>query len=72
MCEAVPKKIAAPIKQLSDQAVKQKRQVMPWWFLGNWCLPESTGGEACLCQNSREGGFQTSVVLASTVLLGHL
>ncbi|SAL23718.1 hypothetical protein AWB69_01664 [Caballeronia udeis] len=35
------------------------------------CLPESTGGEACSCQDSREGGVQTSVALASTVLLGH-
>ena len=35
-----------------------------------WCLPESVRGEACACKNSREGGVQTSVVLASTVLLG--
>src|SRR5471032_3548575 len=34
------------------------------------CLPESVRGEACACKNSREGGVQTSVVLASTVLLG--
>src|SRR5471032_1256538 len=34
------------------------------------CLPESVRGEACACKNSREGGFHTSVVLASTVLLG--
>src|SRR5471032_2289963 len=34
------------------------------------CLPESVRGEACACKNSREGGVQTSVALASTVLLG--
>src|SRR5476649_2135490 len=34
------------------------------------CLPESVRGEACACKNSREGGVHTSVVLASTVLLG--
>src|SRR5471032_2834913 len=34
------------------------------------CLPESVRGEACVCKNSREGGVQTSVALASTVLLG--
>src|SRR5471032_2090243 len=39
---------------------------IPW----QWCLPESVRGEACACKNSREGGVQTSVVLASTVLLG--
>ena len=38
----------------------------------HWCLPESTGGEACSCQDSREGGVQTSVALAIPVLLGHL
>ena len=37
---------------------------------GRWCLPESVRGEACACKNSREGGVHTSVVLASTVLLG--
>src|SRR5471032_19089 len=39
---------------------------IPWQA----CLPESVRGEACACKNSREGGVQTSVVLASTVLLG--
>jgi hypothetical protein len=34
-------------------------------------LPESTGGEAWGCKNSREGGFQVFVVLASTVLRGN-
>src|SRR6266702_6298442 len=33
-------------------------------------LPESVGGEACSCQDSREGGVQTSVSLARTVLSG--
>src|SRR5271155_1884797 len=36
-----------------------------------WSLPENTGGEAWGCRDSREGGFQTSVVLASTVLRGN-
>ena len=39
---------------------------VPWQS----CLPESVRGEACACKNSREGGVQTSVALASTVLLG--
>ncbi len=34
-------------------------------------LPESTGGEAWGCQDSREGGFQVFLVLASTVLRGN-
>src|SRR5471032_3102461 len=34
-------------------------------------LPESTGGEAWGCRDSREGGFQVLVVLASTVLRGN-
>ncbi len=34
--------------------------------LGPLILPESTGGEAWGCQDSREGGVQVSVVLAST------
>src|SRR5471032_2244917 len=34
-------------------------------------LPESTGGEAWGCKNSREGGVQVSVALASTVLRGN-
>ena len=34
-------------------------------------LPESTGGEAWGCKDSREGGLQTSVVLASTILRGN-
>jgi hypothetical protein len=28
---------------------------------GLWILPESVGGEACSCKNSREGGFQTRI-----------
>ena len=61
----------------ADQAVNPPRNEaaymreaghVPW----QGCLPESTGGEARLCQDSREGGFHTSVALASTVLLGHL
>src|SRR5471030_2266031 len=43
---------------------------MPCGFPWHSCLPESVRGEACACKNSREGGVQTSVVLASTVLLG--
>src|SRR5471030_2096470 len=43
---------------------------MPCGFLWHSCLPESVRGEACACKNSREGGVQTSVALASTVLLG--
>src|SRR5471032_1876836 len=43
---------------------------MPCGFPWHWCLPESVRGEACACKNSREGGVHTSVVLASTVLLG--
>ncbi len=39
--------------------------------MGALNLPESTGGEAWGCKNSREGGFQTSEVLASTVLRGN-
>ena len=34
-------------------------------------LPESTGGEAWGCRDSREGGFQLFVALASTVLVGN-
>ncbi len=53
----------------SHDAVKTREAArVPW----QWCLPESVGGEACSCQDSREGGFHTSVALASTVLLGHL
>ena len=37
---------------------------------GSWFLPESVGGEACSCQDSREGGVQTFSSLASTVLSG--
>src|SRR5471032_3616126 len=44
---------------------------MPCWWPEKSCLPESTGGEACACKDSREGGFHTSVALASTVLLGY-
>src|SRR5476649_1170909 len=43
---------------------------MPCGFPWQACLPESVRGEACACKNSREGGVHTSVVLASTVLLG--
>jgi hypothetical protein len=46
-------------------------RVRPCCFLGGECLPESVRGEACACKNSREGGVHTSVVLASTVLLGY-
>ena len=61
----------------ADQAVKLQKAAAPnrretvrvsW----QWCLPESVRGEACSCQDSREGGFHTSVALASTVLFGHL
>ncbi|QIE28547.1 hypothetical protein SBC2_66230 (plasmid) [Caballeronia sp. SBC2] len=40
---------------------------VPW----QWCLPESVGGEACSCKDSREGGVHTFVALASSVLLGY-
>src|SRR5471030_2987114 len=43
---------------------------MAVWVPWQLCLPESVRGEACACKNSREGGVQTSVALASTVLLG--
>jgi hypothetical protein len=33
-------------------------------------LPESTGGEAWGCQDSREGGFQVSVVLRAPFYAG--
>src|SRR5476649_1793155 len=54
----------------SHQKAKFQLRVRPCVSLGSWCLPESVRGEACACKNSREGGVQTSVVLASTVLLG--
>src|SRR5471030_1683521 len=54
----------------SHQKAKFQLRVRPCGSLGSWCLPESVRGEACACKNSREGGVQTSVVLASTVLLG--
>ncbi len=38
---------------------------------GSLILPESTGGEAWGCRDSREGGVQVLVVLASTVLRGN-
>jgi hypothetical protein len=44
---------------------------MAAWVRGGLILPESTGGEAWGCQDSREGGFQLPVVLASTVLRGN-
>ncbi len=44
---------------------------MPYKFVRPPNLPENTGGEAWGCQDSREGGFQVSVVLASTVLRGN-
>ncbi len=70
-----PTKITAQITQqhrLLNQspkngAVNTRKAVLVLW---QWCLPESVRGEACACKNSREGGFHTSVVLASTVLLG--
>src|SRR5271156_2098452 len=45
-----------------------------WGHTSSWgplFSPESTGGEAWGCKDSREGGFQVSVVLASTVLRGN-
>jgi hypothetical protein len=33
-------------------------------------LPESLGGEACLCKRTRAIGFQAFWILASTVLFG--
>ena len=51
-----------------NEAAKMREAVLT---VGCWCLPETTGGEACSCQDSREGGVQTSSALASTVLLGH-
>jgi hypothetical protein len=50
------------------EAANTREAVFVCW---QWCLPESVGGEACACKNSREGGFHTSVALASTVLLGY-
>ncbi|QIE23925.1 hypothetical protein SBC1_18160 [Caballeronia sp. SBC1] len=50
------------------EAVKTRQAVCVHW---QGCLPESVGGEACSCQDSREGGVHTSVALASTVLLGY-
>ena len=58
-----------PANPPRHEAVKTRDAAgVPW----QWCLPESVRGEACSCQDSREGGVQTSFVLASTVLLGHL
>ena len=51
----------------SNEGLKAREAVRVSWQA---CLPESVRGEACACKNSREGGFHTSVVLASTVLLG--
>jgi hypothetical protein len=50
------------------EAANTREAVCVCW---QWCLPESVGGEACACKNSREGGVQPSVALASTVLLGY-
>ena len=47
------------------------KTVRPYWTTDTPNLPESTGGEAWGCRDSREGGFQLSVVLASTVLRGN-
>jgi hypothetical protein len=44
---------------------------VPYKFVGPRILPESTSGEAWGCRDSREGGLQLSVVLASTVLRGN-
>ena len=52
----------------NEVAKTRKAMRVPW----QGCLPESVRGEACSCQDSREGGVHTSVALASTVLLGHL
>ena len=46
-------------------------RVMPCGVPWQWCLPESVGGEACSCKDSREGGVHTFVALASSVLLGY-
>jgi hypothetical protein len=45
------------------------REAVLVWVPSN--LPESTSGEAWGCKDSREGGFQVLVVLASTVLRGN-
>ena len=52
-----------------NESANAREAVQARW---QWCLPESVRGEACSCQDSREGGFHTSSALASTVLLGHL
>jgi hypothetical protein len=73
MREAVPTKTTGPSEQLTYEESQQQISVMPAvrvpWQM---CMPEITGGEACSCQDSREGGFQPSLALASTVLLGYL
>src|SRR6202046_508133 len=51
------------------QSTSNKGEAVP--VRGPPILPESTGGEAWGCQDSREGGFQVFLVLASTVLRGN-
>src|ERR1700722_10894541 len=53
------------------QSSNPERHVRPYSCVGAVNLPESTGGEAWGCRDSREGGFQVSVALASTVLRGN-
>ena len=42
----------------------------PYKFMGVPILPESTGGEAWGCQDSREGGLQVPVVLRAPFYVG--
>ena len=63
-------KLAAWIEQPPHEEMRRRIRVRPRAFSWQGCLPESVRGEACACKNSREGGVHTSVVLASTVLLG--
>ena len=72
MRKAVASKITAQTERLTREELQGQIRVRPCGSVGQWCLPESVRGEACSCQDSREGGVQTSVALASTVLLGHL
>src|SRR5476651_2808942 len=60
------------LHKASNQPIETQSSigVRPCGFPWQACLPESVRGEACACKNSREGGVHTSVVLASTVLLG--
>jgi hypothetical protein len=60
-----PNRFANPPR---NDAAKMRETVRTPW---QWCLPESTGGEACSCKDSREGGVHTFFALANTVLLGY-